>query len=286
LTNGQVTSAYLRDWSCKTDVADTPDSVIGKLWKASKEGTPFDIAIINLSSSAFSEEQLGEMIMGHPDLSHTKLIAMSAFGMRGDAARLKKSGYSAYLNKPVKKSYLYDCIRMVLDKRNTLSETNNRGIVTRFTVEESHLQPPPQIPALDILLAEDNTINRDVVRMMLERNGHRVTVAVDGMEVLQAFAQKQFDLVLMDIHMPIMDGFVTTREIRILEKNAAPGSRRQSRIPIIALSADVHTVDFQDGQEAEWDDRITKPVRHNDLLRAISQTMASCSIRPPSPAES
>ncbi len=153
---------------------------------------------------------LAERISQDPRLATSTIIMLTSAGERGDASRCVKLGIAAYLLKPIKQSELLFTVSKVLHKPY-LADTQS-SLITRHSIRESQRK-------LRILLAEDNLVNQKLAVTMLERMGHIVSVAANGKKALDAVEQEQFDLVLMDVQMPQMDGLEATRAIREAEKS-------------------------------------------------------------------
>jgi len=184
---------------------------------------------------------------------------MTSMGTRGDAGRLEALGFAAYLTKPVKQSQLFDCLMVVLHRRDRAQPAVAPRIVTRHALAERRKR------TVRILLAEDNAVNRRVALKTLERLGYRADAVVNGAEALEALARRRYDVVLMDVQMPVMDGIEATRIIRALEREASP----PQHLPIIALTA--HAVkDYIDAcLKAGMDDYLIKPVWRQNLIDRV-----------------
>jgi CheY-like chemotaxis protein len=183
---------------------------------------------------------------------------MTSIGQRGDAARLHEIGFAAYLTKPVRQSDLHDTLGIVLAGKETARE--KRPIVTRHLVREM------QRANVRILLAEDNVVNQRVVLSILRSLGLRAETVANGHEAIRALETMPFDLVLMDIQMPEMNGYEATQVIR------DPGSAvLNHRVPIIALTANAMRGDREKYLQAGMDDYISKPVRPQTLAEVLSK---------------
>lgn len=146
---------------------------------------------------------------------------------------------------------------------------NSRG---RETTLLSKLKKPRQTePKGAILLVEDNPMNQRVARYVLKMLGYEVHIAVNGIEAVEMFSNRSYDLILMDCHMPVMDGYEATRQIRELEMEAAGGRR----VPIIAVTADVLTSSYELCFEVGMNDFLPKPYETGDLRRILKQWLPS-----------
>ena len=215
---------------------------------------------------------VAKIIKDAPSGKDVKIIVLSSIGERGDSDRCKEVGISGYLPKPIKQSELLDAIMMTMG----LPSEETPTVITRHKVYEER-------ESLNILLAEDNLINQTLAIKLLETRGHRVTLASNGIEAVEAFKKGDFDLILMDIQMPEMDGFEATREIRKLEtrdpQNRGIALNRQSRIlrqnferiPIIAMTAHAMTGDREKCIDAGMDDYVSKPIKPEALYSVIDK---------------
>jgi len=190
-----------------------------------------------------------ERIKQNAQLSKSVIIMLTSSGFRGDAARCRELGIQGYLTKPIKRSDLLEAIKAVLGAEACPS------LVTVHSVRERRGQ-------LRILLTEDNRVNQILAVRLLEKRGHEVTVAGNGREALEALARQEFDLVLMDVQMPEMDGLQATDIIRRGEMKSG------KHIPIIAMTAHAMAGDKERCLEAGMDGYMTKPILP-DLLADI-----------------
>ncbi|MGD2029439.1 MAG: ATP-binding protein, partial [Desulfobacterales bacterium] len=181
----RVFSEYLKSLGCRSDEADNGEEALDKLIKARQKNDRFSVAIIDKYLPVMNGETLGRKIKADPTLCDTALIMATSMGQRGDASRLRKAGFAAFLTKPVKKSQLHDCIRMVLGK--AASPEIELPMVTRYTLEENKVPDPSDGLNYNILLAEDNKINQKVATSMLKKMGHHVVVANNGKEAVKAY---------------------------------------------------------------------------------------------------
>jgi CheY-like chemotaxis protein len=195
-------------------------------------------------------------------------------------ARLKKIGFAAYLTKPIKQSRLYDCLATTAKIWKEKKQPQDASIVTRHTLADNKKQ------GIRILLAEDDATNQKVALYILKKFGYRADAVGNGQEVLQALEKVPYDIVLMDIQMPVMERYAATRRIRELElkaqrvklnKNDSEDlsdseiqlSARSGRIPIIAMTAHAMKGDREKCIAAGMDDYTPKPINPDELLEKI-----------------
>jgi two-component system, sensor histidine kinase and response regulator len=195
-----------------------------------------------------------------PELRDLVAVMLTSGGRRGDGQRCKELGIAAYLIKPVLQSDLLEALLRVLDGRSDAAQPMQ--VVTRHTLREARMP-------LRVLLAEDNIVNQRLAVRLLEREGHSVVVAGDGTKVLEALGSQVFDLILMDVQMPIMDGVETTAAIRKLEQSNG------AHIPILAMTAHAMAGDRQRFLSLGMDGYVSKPVHSRDLFDAIENVFAS-----------
>ena len=268
-TNHQVLAGMLEILNCTHDEALDASSAMEKLHAAAAEGAPFRIALLDMFMPGMDGETLGRRIKDDPVLRDTLLVMISSIGKRGEALRLERAGFAAYLTKPVKKSLLYDCLATVLGGAvlpvGTLDEdrsgkTSATALVTRHTISEARRCK------IRILLVEDNITNQQVALGSLKKLGYRADAVADGQEAIQILEMVQYDMVFMDVQMPVMDGFEATRQIRNPQSAV-----RNHKIPIIAMTAHAMKGDREKCLEAGMDDYISKPVELGALAEALEK---------------
>ena len=273
----KIFTEYLESWGCRVHSVEGGQEALSILNSAEAENDPFQAAVIELQIPEISGEDLGRMIKTDPILKHVILILATSSGQRGDASRMEKVGFSAFLTKPVKKHHLFECFRMAFATVGPTTDQPDRPIITRYTIDESRQIKPDLINSptekiadetekrsYRILVAEDNLMNQKVAGKMLNKMGHTVVVANNGKEAVEAFKQEQIDLILMDGQMPEMDGLEATAEIRKLEAG-------QSHIPIIAATAAALKGDRERFLDSGMDEYITKPINKKKLEIIITK---------------
>jgi len=263
--NRTVFRVYLESWGCRFDGVENGEQALAGLRDAADRGDPFHLAIVDMQMPEMNGVTLGRKIKDDAAIRSTHLVMATSVGQRGDAERLKKVGFSAFLSKPVKKALLFDCLRLVLGMTGDPSKFQEQQMVTRFTVEEGRVSENKSSRKLRILLAEDNLVNQKVAESMLKKMGHEVVIANNGLEATQSFSEEAFDLILMDGQMPVMDGLEAARTIRDLEKKSAKGS-----IPIIAVTANAMKGDRERFLASGMDEYITKPLKQLVLEKTIN----------------
>ncbi len=268
-TNRSVLTQMLRSWGCRPVEAPDGESALEELRGAVHDGDPFNVALLDRQISDPDGETLGRLINDDESLRDTALVMMTAVGKRGDASRCESIGFSAYLTKPVKKFVVRDCLLTVLGRKSKADEPDKRPIVTRHTIKESKKHK------VQILLAEDSIVNQKVALKMLENLGYRADVVNNGQEALKALEFLPYDLVLMDVQMPLMDGLEATRVIR--DESSAVLNHD---IPVIAMTAHAMQKYRDKCLEAGMNDYITKPIQPDKLAAAMEQWTSSAKVSP------
>ncbi|MBW1770366.1 MAG: response regulator [Deltaproteobacteria bacterium] len=184
--------------------------------------------------------------------ANLKIILLTSVGRKGDAAQLPKFGISGCLTKPVKQSDFFNAIMMALGHPTD----EEMAVISRYDVQEAQRR-------FGVLVVEDNPVNQKVAATMLKKRGHRVVVASNGREALEALDKERVDLVLMDVQMPEMDGFEATELIRDREKGNG------GHIPIVAMTAHAMKGDRERCLAAGMDNYVSKPIRAEDLFSII-----------------
>ncbi|MFH2067581.1 MAG: response regulator [Pseudomonadota bacterium] len=263
-----IVTNFLQSWGCIHDEAENGERAIRILMDAQKAGKPCQIVITEMALPDMTGEALGMTIKNHGDLCHCFLIMLTAIGQRGDAARIGSLGFSGFLSKPVKKNHLFECIKTIMTASESGDKTIEKQLVTQYTIEEEKIHDTAHDVCLKILLVEDNKINQKVAKIMLKKLGHTVEIADNGKEAVEIFMNQSFDLILMDIQMPVMNGIEATVKIREQE---ARKNRTGARTPIIALTANALKGDRKRFLAAGMDDYISKPIKKMIFSNVISK---------------
>ena len=234
------------------DVTEAGDGAAGldALRRAQRSGTPYDLAIIDAQMPGLDGFALGAAVRADPAVADTRLLMLTSSGKPGDGARCLEIGINAYLTKPASRTDLLDAVGAVLGTTPLAVPL----VVTQHSIAESRRR-------LQILLAEDNLVNQEVAARMLRKRGHDVDVVGDGRAAVEAVARKRYDVVLMDIQMPEMDGFEATAHIR------ATAAGRD--LTIIALTAHALSGERARCLAKGMNDYLTKPFKGHDLFAVV-----------------
>jgi len=256
-TNRRILEGMLKLWEMKSDSVDGGARALTAMSAAHEAKAPYGLILVDMHMPGMDGFGLIERIRQDPVLSEATVIVLTSAGRRGEAARCQELGLAAYLLKPVRRSELRAAIARALGNRDRKSAAPSvaRDKVARNAVSA----PEPPAGSRNILVAEDNQVNQRVITRLLEKRGHRVTIAGNGLEAVGAMEKENFDLVLMDLQMPEMDGFEATAAIRKKEKLDG------TRLPIIALTAHALKGDRERCLAAGMDGYLSKPIRPQEL---------------------
>ncbi len=243
-------------WGMVADVACNGKSVISMLNSAVNEGSPYDVVLMDELITEMGEFMLPRTIKNDAKIYSVKLVILRAYGNRG----IQETDVSAYsiagfLSRPIKRNHFYACLAHVLGKVGDSDITIQENITEDYVVEPYHGL---------ILLVEDNIVNQKVALKMLEKLGYSTDLANDGMKAIEMSSLKHYDLILMDVQMPRLDGYEATDKIRASEKNGV-------HVPIIAMTANAMSSDRQKCLETGMDDYLSKPVKINVLSEMLKK---------------
>jgi len=257
--NRRTLSRALANWGMRPFPVSTGRAALSAMREGSAAGDTFALVLMDSEIPDMDSFALSEQIKRNAEWSATAILILASAGLRGDAARCQNLGIAAYLTKPILHSQLRDAIATVL--RNRTSEEEKQPLITRHTLRENL--------KLRILLAEDNPVNQVVSARLLEQYGHTVTVVSDGEQAVAELDKNSFDVVLMDLQMPTLDGFGATAKIRQREQSA------DQHTPIIAVTANVVPGERERCLGIGMDGYVAKPIRIPELLDTISQLGSS-----------
>lgn len=259
--NRRILREMLKHWRMQPSAVASGALAITELLGAARSGTPFPLIILDGMMPQMDGFEVAQIIRDHPELSGATVMMISSAMSTGAAARCAELGVAKYLTKPVEQSALLDAILTAVDGR----------FPSIATPVPAPLQSPPAA-SLRILLAEDNQINRALATSILEKRGHSMVLVGDGRQAVEAAGRETFDLILMDVQMPEMDGFEATRLIRLAEQESG------RHTPIAAMTARAMTGDRERCLASGMDYYLAKPLRRAELLDLIEQVAATRTI--------
>jgi CheY-like chemotaxis protein len=253
-TNRRILDAMLKHWRMVPELTRNGSEGLWALERAAAEGTPFPLVLVDAQMPEMDGFTLAERIRQNPRLAGATIMMLISAGQRGDVARCRELGISVYLVKPIRQSELMEAVLAALGKAPATQ--GSATVITRHTLREDRRK-------LQILLVEDNAVNQQLAVRLLEKRGHIVTVASNGREALDFLKQSKFDLALMDVQMPVMDGFETTAAIR--KQEAVSGNH----LPVIAMTAHAMQGDRERCLAAGMDAYISKPIQADELIEMV-----------------
>jgi PAS domain S-box-containing protein len=260
-TNCRILEGMLLRWQMKSTSVNGGKAALEQLSAAREAGAPFGLILTDMHMPSMDGFALIEQIRLRPELATATIMMLTSAGHRGDAARCEELGVAAYLLKPIRQSELREAIARVLGARQC---EGTIPLITRFSFQDAR-EPDSY---LRVLLAEDNLVNQRLAVRLLEKRGHRVVVAATGLEALRALERQNFDLVLMDVQMPEMDGLEATAAIR--EKEKTTGLRQA----VVALTAHAMKGDREKCIAGGMDGYLTKPIRTQELDELLETYLA------------
>lgn len=255
-TARSVTCDYLRSWGCIVFEASDAAEALDELRRAATSDRPYNMAVLDATLKGVDGYELARMVRNAPQHETIGVVILSGFDVPSEE-KLSECGIRVALPKPLRASQLYDAVITIAN-----------GTWTRKVVETS--APTPDLISIagaSILLVEDNEINQEVAREMINQLGHSCVCAASGQQAMEAIVRSNFDLILMDCQMPVMDGYETTAAIRKWERQAS----RDQPTPIIALTAHAMQGDRERCLNAGMDEYLTKPLQADKLASALAK---------------
>lgn len=294
-TNRRILVEMLSHWRMRPVAVENAARALAALADAQRKGEPFPLLLTDVNMPEMDGFMLAEEICRTRSSLETaaelpKIIMLTSAGIHGDSERSRRLGVAAYLTKPVRQSELLNALMMVVGAR-----VESPAPLKSEKVETA---PPDRVlsvnrTALRILLAEDNAVNQRLAVRLLEKQGHAVAVAGTGRAALFLLEKEHFDLVLMDVQMPEMDGMEATQAIRSIEAEIANGTKLSSshstfgrhraagtRIPIVAMTAHAMVGDRERCLAAGMDSYISKPVQPRQLFGVIAEMIPQTEASP------
>ena len=256
--NREVLQRMLQRWGMRADAAESGAEATSRL----AAGVRPDVVLLDAHMPDMDGFAVGAWIRARPELAKLPVVMLSSGAQRGDAQRCREVGLDGYFPKPVAEEELHAALQALLGQAGATAETPAE-FVTRHVQRDRHA-------ALDVLLVEDNPVNQTLARRLLEKWGHRVTIAGDGQQALDAIADGRFDVALMDMQMPVMDGLAATRELRQRE-----AQRGLPHLTVIAMTANAMQGDREACLEAGMDDYVAKPIKAAELAAKLGALAAA-----------
>ncbi len=266
-TNRHLLTQLLGKWNMKPEVAENAGQAMAMASEAHRRGEPFKLMLLDALMPDMDGFALAEKLRLSPDISYGAVMMLSSAGLREDAQRCRELSISAYLTKPVEQNELMNAIRMALGIEADAAPIARQSL-------------PASSRVLTILLAEDNLVNQKLAVTLLEKWGHSVELANNGMEAVEKSRSQYFDVILMDVQMPEMGGLEATQFIRAHE--ASEGKHT----PIVAMTANAMSEDRQRCLDAGMDDYLAKPLDFEKLRAALQGLSSEADAESVQPVES
>ena len=263
ITNRRILYEVLSHGGMRPTTAESGQAALAALTHARDRGTPFPLVLLDAMMPAMDGFTLAAHMKHDPTLASATIMMLTSRGQRHDATRCQEVGVAAYLTKPITQEELWQTIGCVLSPARPAAPLS--PAVASRTPQETR-RP------LRVLLAEDNLVNQRLAARLVEKRGHTVVVVSTGREALMALARESFDLVLMDVQMPDMDGLEATAAIRRREQES------RIHVPIVAMTAHVMQGDAERCRDAGMDGYVSKPMKPEDLYAAIDQRHGDCGV--------
>lgn len=263
-TNRRILDEVLSSWELAPTCCCGASEAIAQLRNAFRQGAPYELLLSDVNMPETDGFELVEQVRRDPSLADIATIMLTSGDRAEDAARCSELSIAQWLMKPIKQSELYDAILDALGIEPRKQETEESG--------EARL---PETRPLRLLLAEDSIVNQRLAVGLLERHGHRVTIANNGRQALDLAAGDNFDAILMDVQMPEMDGLESTRLIRERERQTG------KHVPIVAMTAHALKGDRERCLACGMDEYVAKPVRERQLLMALRAVLGEDVGEPP-----
>lgn len=276
-TSRSMLAEYLRSWGCFPVEAKDKEDALTALNGSVSSREFFDLILIDFQMPRLNGFDFADEVRATEAFNHIPIILLTSVGKRGDGKRCRDIGIEGYLSKPVRQDELHKALELVLGLTAEGDSRKGQHLVTRHTIAEEERRSGR------ILLVEDYPTNQRVAMIHLKEVGYEVDLAENGQQALDAFSDKTYDLILMDIQMPVMGGFEATKKIREMEKDPLSkafqdrskknGEKKpmESRIPIIAMTAHAMRGYREMCVEAGMDDYISKPLIRRELLDRVGK---------------
>ncbi len=260
-TNRRVLEEMSTGWGMKPVSVESGPAAIASVESAWTAGEPYEVVLLDVKMPGMDGFAVAEAMGPNPHMAGATIVMLTSDDRSHDQVRCDALGLSAYLIKPITKRDLEGSLQRALRRRAPAAPP----VVPPVRDDAPAAEAAPR--SLRVLVAEDNEVNVRLATALLTKLGHAATVVGDGQAAVDAYARESFDLILMDVQMPVLGGIDATRQIRVAEAAATP----PRRVPIVALTARAMKGDREECLDAGMDDYVTKPVRLSDLASAVAR---------------
>ncbi len=262
-TNRHILDHQTRGWKMSPHCVESAEKALSALEQAFNEERQYDIVLLDYLMPGMDGLQLAQSIRKNSKFKHIKLIMLTSVSFLGESENIQEHGINHYLTKPIRQSLLYNTL---LDTLSSEKDGNSRVTMPRSDKESSHYQLKAKV-----LLAEDNPINQELAKSMLEIFGCRVDIVNNGLQAVEHYKSSTYDIIFMDCQMPDMDGFTATRAIRKLE------SKKMDCLPtpIVALTANAMSGDRERCLNAGMDNYLSKPFSKDELFDVLKKYISN-----------
>jgi CheY-like chemotaxis protein len=266
-TNRRILEEQLRSWGMQPEGAESAAQALALMQARMEGGDPFRVVLTDLHMPGMDGFELVEQMQQFSAAQQVVVLMVTSGEHPGDLARSREMGIASYLTKPVRRSELRAAVSGAMSNGKYLAAGGKAAEPRASRGSRPDIRLGRR--SLRILLAEDNAVNEKVARAILEKAGHTVEVAHDGRQVVRVMAAGAFDVVLMDVQMPDMDGFEATIAIREMERSTG------AHTPVIAMTAHALGGYKERCLEAGMDGYVTKPIRREQLLQTLEEFQAA-----------
>ena len=261
-TNRRILLDHMRNWAIRAGAVESGESALSELDAAQRAGDPYSLILTDVHMPSMDGFDLIQEIGRGHELKPATIMMLSSGGQGGDSARCEELGVAAYILKPIRGAELQAAIA------RALADTPTAGVTPGYAGRDLK-DPPPHTGGLRILIAEDNPVNQMLLTRMLEKRGHVVKVTANGRLALSAVEDDSYDLLLMDVQMPEMDGMQATRVLRERE------SKTGTHLTVVGVTAHAMAGDRERCLQAGMDGYLSKPIRPAELDELLDRLMAT-----------
>jgi two-component system sensor histidine kinase/response regulator len=264
-TNRFILEEMVTGWGMQPTVVESVDEAIQAMERAQNGGKPLKLVLTDMYMPKRDGMHLIEWMRSRPEFAATSVLILSSGPTPEHHAKAKELNVASYLTKPVRQSSLYDAIATSMAALAPVEEFESTAATTPGEAGKNASAQDAAETGLNLLLTEDNPVNQLTATTMLTKLGHQVDVANNGLEALEKLAEKEYDIVFMDVQMPEMDGMAATAQIREDEKTSG------RHVPIIAMTAHAMQGDREKCLDGGMDEYVSKPIRRKDLKAVMER---------------